>query len=112
MHRKKIIEVEVEKTLSVFDNLESPKGNPFLFTRIMAKIDNSGVTESKAAGKFRVLRPAMLIILAVVNLYSFISYSTSSSESVQITNNALTQLAKEYNLQSTTEYLTNLEDSK
>jgi hypothetical protein len=107
MDKKQNIKEEVEKTISLLDNVEEIDVNPFLFTKIKAQLD-SGVAES---GKksfdwiFKVLRPAMAAALLLVNIYSVIAFYQSSYANEETRQQYLESIANEYAIDSNFDYL-------
>lgn len=101
MDRKERIQQEIDKTLEQFDNAERIKPNPFLLTRIEARI-----REEKRERKFSVartvLRPALLLIILAANIFTiseFLHYRTESTGS----NDTMSVFAKEFGLQTSVE---------
>jgi len=99
MNRRFTIEEQVEKTLNSLDGSKRAKSNPFMFTRIQARLQNSDNSHWTAAA--RVLnRPvfaiATLLLVILMNAAIFLQ----SNEPVN--NNNIPEeeqlFAKEYNL--------------
>ena len=62
------IEEEIRKTMTSLDQLDRVDGNPFLFTRIKAKLGDSSKPKTfQFAG---VLQIGMVVVLLLVNLIS------------------------------------------
>ena len=88
------IEEDVRKTMASLDRLDRVDGNPFLFTRIKAKLEDSSKPKSfQFAG---VLQIGMVAVLLLVNLISLNKkVEASFGEEVILEN-----IAIDYGLQS------------
>ncbi len=98
MDTPKHIDQEVEKTLGVLDELERVEGNPFLYSRLEAKL----AAESQAVKK-PFLAPAlrwaaMLIILIVANIFTFTQLTPTDPQMTE-----LAALASDYAWDSSTQ---------
>lgn len=103
MSTEKHIEQEIERTLASLDHVQRASANPFLITRIQARLRKQSGFD-KAIGFFS--RPAyalaFLLVIVVVNaLVLFGSYSTETTPAEPI---ATTDMADEYTLAVSTEY--------
>jgi len=88
------IEEEVRKTMESLDRLDRVEGNPFLFTRIKAKLKDD--QEPKTFQLAGVLQIAMVGALLIVNLISLNKkVEASIGEDV-----ILESMANDYGLQS------------
>lgn len=89
MEREKQILEEVEKTMNSFESLPKLESNPFLFTRIKARIQSEGIKRTKKASVEFIFRPATLAIILILNIatavYFFGTSSKSSSASLEET---------------------------
>ena len=87
MNKEDKILAEVEKTLNAIDALPNLEANPFLFTRIKARIENESI---KHAGKEKtdfVLKPVTLALLLVINIITavyFIGFESSSTTETSV----------------------------
>ena len=75
MNKQERIEEEIEKTLHCFEEFETLEPNPFFLTRLKAKIRNSEAEQARSGESgWNVwsLRPILLSILVVLNLFSAI----------------------------------------
>lgn len=61
------IKKEVEKTLQADDNLETIKGNPFLFTRIESELIRKTSYHKLKLNKKVALKPALLLLIILIN---------------------------------------------
>jgi len=101
MNKCKRIKKEVDKTLQLFDNLEDPSPNPYLYTRLLARIQSMEATQQSAltpallpAG-FRLALFSLIIIANIITGVFFLQKQAVQSES-KIDN--LNIIAKEYYL--------------
>jgi len=97
MTSKEKIQQEIEQTLQSLDNVKRAEANPFLFTRIKARMDK------KANGwewlfSF-VSRPAIAIaiVVLVMTVNGWALWGSGSDEAVAADNNSVSELANEYN---------------
>ena len=74
MNKKEIIEEEIRKTLEVFDQKESLPPNPYFYTRVQQRIKENSENNSTVWGY---LKPALLTILLLINVGTFIWYFNS-----------------------------------
>ena len=105
MINKKNIQEEIEKTLQSIDGSERAKANPFLFTRIQAKMERGKSGWAKATGFMS--RPAFAIaIVAFVLLANAVTiYSSRQDALIPGANSSVSsELPEEYNLAVNTFY--------
>lgn len=108
MNKEDKILSEVEKTLNAIDSLPNLDANPFLFTRIKARIENESI---KHAGKVKtdfVFKPVTLALLLVINIVTavyFIGFGSSSTSNTSI----VETLKQEYGIAQTQSDNYNLE---
>ena len=96
-NEKKIFE-EVNKTLNAFDHISDLDENPYLFTRLQAEIESSEKKE-KGLLKEKILRPAVLIIILVINILTGVYFIDSASQtSTIIKEQYLLKISSEYTL--------------
>lgn len=80
MSKKEKIEREIQKTLDQFENVEQLPPNPYFFTRVQARLEET----RKQQGVFSaILRPALLIALVAINLSTAILYISGTSQTEQ-----------------------------
>ena len=92
------IREEVEKTLNAFDNITNLDGNPFLFTRLQAEIEKSGV-KTKGELRSRILRPAILFIIVLFNIFTGIYFFESGNGTTSVTKQQyFSKISSEYSL--------------
>lgn len=77
MNKKEKIEEEVKKTLGMLDQKESLPPNPYFYTRVQQRIKANSENNSTV---WRYLKPALLIILLLINVSTFIWYYNSSED--------------------------------
>jgi hypothetical protein len=104
MKAKKQIEQEVDKTLSSLDGMQRAEANPYLFTRIKARLEKEERSLWSLATEF-ISRPAVAIaaifVAVLINLTVFFEFRPESSETGQDDEQLF---ASEYNLSSDTIY--------
>jgi hypothetical protein len=104
MKNKQQTDQEVEKTLDSLDGIQRAMANPFLFTRIKAKMQ---IDEKSFWGKAFafISRPsvaiAAIVVAILINAAVFFEFR---SESVQTTQDEEQVFASEYNLTASTIY--------
>ena len=99
MNKRLTIEEQVDKTLSSLDGSARAKSNPFLYTRILARLQNSDHSHWAAAARMLnrpVFAIATLILVVLMNAAIFLDnnesvQSSSTQEDEQV-------FAREYNL--------------
>ncbi len=74
MNKKEKIEDEIKKTLDVFEQKESLPPNPYFYTRVQQRIRERSGSKSTIMG---FLKPALLTILLLINVGTFIWYFNS-----------------------------------
>ncbi|MEM1319544.1 MAG: hypothetical protein AAGG75_04770 [Bacteroidota bacterium] len=94
MKEQSKIDVEVQKTMKVLDQLERAEGNPYLMTRLRARIAQE---ETAAPQGFRRLLPLLQIaavgLLLLINVLTFQSMiSDNTAQELSLTE----KLANEY----------------
>ncbi len=104
MINKENIQHEVENTLQCLDGIKRAEANPFLFTRIKARMQKQSGWENLISfiSKPAVAFAALIIIMAINGWTLFsppIDNSNTENESF-----ATTDLDEEYSLASTTNY--------
>ena len=81
MNKEDKILAEVEKTLSVIDGLPKLEANPFLFTRVKARIESESITNASKVKTDFVLKPVTLALILVINIITavyFIGFGSSN----------------------------------
>jgi len=81
MEREKEILNEVEKTLNSFDDDVMLQENPFLFTRIHAKLGSGNKSLKKTSLLHLSLNKALLVLVLLINLVTLVYYYGKSSNS-------------------------------
>ncbi|MCE1165992.1 MAG: hypothetical protein LWX07_11395 [Bacteroidetes bacterium] len=71
MEKRDKIEEEIEKTLNSLDGISGAEANPFLYTRIEARLNEQPADRSRLYGY---VMAAVIILL--INLFSFVIYNS------------------------------------
>ncbi len=98
MKKKEKIEEEIEKTLNAFDNIESLNVNPYLITRIEAEINKSQVRQSRALTNTNLLRPIILFLILIINVFTALFFSNLKSETYSAKQTYLSAISTEYTI--------------
>jgi hypothetical protein len=99
---------EVKKTISLLDCIKNIEPNPFLYTRIKAKLDadvNGKISSSKEFA-FKILRQVVFAILFLFNAYSVFSYLNDVNEDEQTRQTYIKNIISEYSLDTESDYVT------
>lgn len=104
-YNKNWVEEEVEKTLSSWDDLERIEANPYFFTRLQQRLANEQSPKQLWSASF--LRPALLGILLIINVWTVASVLNSQARYNTTTTATLSDFASDYGLEynPTDEYL-------
>ncbi|MDP3582642.1 MAG: hypothetical protein Q8S39_11965 [Ignavibacteria bacterium] len=81
MNKEDKILAEVEKTLSTIDGLPKLEANPFLFTRVKARIESESIKHASKVKTDIVLKPVTLALILVINIITavyFIGFGSSN----------------------------------
>ena len=70
---KQILE-EVDKTLKAFDDLPKLEVNPFLFTRLQAKLKSEAVSKEKPILEKLKLKSIALAVIVILNIVTLVYY--------------------------------------
>lgn len=73
MTKKEKIEQEVRQTLESFDQAERLKSNPFLYTRLKARIEELDAQRRQSNGweiACGVIKPALLLLIIALNIFT------------------------------------------
>lgn len=97
MDKKEKIEEEIRKTLAVFDQKESLPPNPYFYTRVQQRIKEHSANNSTVWG---FLKPALLTILLLFNVGTFVWYFNSNEDytSTENQNELIEILSSDLNL--------------
>jgi hypothetical protein len=103
MDKKTRIAEEVEKTLQCFEDFEKIEPNPFFLTRLKARIRSfEGEKErvSHSEWSIRGLRPALLCLLVVINIFSaiLVFQGKDSQTETDTRSQSIAAFAEEYSL--------------
>lgn len=95
MTTKEKIHQEIERTLQSLDGVKRAEANPFLFTRIKARMDKKGGWEWVSSF---VSRPAIAvaIVLLVMAINGWALWGSNSEDGIA-SDNSVSELASEYN---------------
>ncbi len=77
MSRKEKIEQEIKKTLEQFDSAERLPPNPYFYTRVQARMEESRRQHRIISA---VLKPALFTILVAINLSTAVWYLGGSDQ--------------------------------
>jgi hypothetical protein len=109
MNDKKRIQEEVEKTLESLDGMQRGAANPYLFTRIQARLDKEEKSFWSRALTF-ISRPSVavpaIVLTILINTAIFFEFK---SEKVQTPQDEEQVFAGEYNLSDNTIYESTIE---
>lgn len=100
--KKDRIEAEVEKTLACFERNERLENDPYFSTRLLARIrdlDSRTKTLIKPAFLYRLLRPALLGLMIVVNVFFSVLMLNSGRARTEARKNAISAMASYYDVQ-------------
>lgn len=103
-NEKQILD-EVEKTLNSMDNMPVLNENPFFYSKLKTAIEREDVQRNIAESKSFLLKPALLIIIVIINIITAVYYfgiSGSTSNTDEILINTLRQ---EYSSSQNENYL-------
>lgn len=98
MNRKQKIEQEVEKTLEQFERAERLPGNPYFYTRVQARLDESEPVKRKSLVP-AVLKPVFLGVLVSLNVLTAVYFLSGSSAQTADRSDLLSEFAQEYGLE-------------
>jgi membrane-bound ClpP family serine protease len=109
MNNNKPIQEEVEKTLESLDGIQRAAANPFLFTRLKARLEKEEKSFWSTALTF-ISRPSVavpaIVLTILVNTAIFFEFK---SEKVQTPQDEEQVFASEYNLSDNTIYESTIE---
>ena len=94
------IDREVEKTLGSLDGISRAHANPYLFTRIKARMQPNSIWEQFVARP--VVAFAALVLVILIN--AFVLFNSGSNTTTEQEGIAINDIADEYNLASTSNY--------
>jgi hypothetical protein len=104
MKNKQQIQEEVDKTLESLDSLQKATANPYLFTRIKARLEREEKSFWSRSITF-ISRPAVAIMaILLATTINAIVFFESRTETVQTTQEGEQLFASEYNLTDSTIY--------
>ena len=99
MTSKEKIQQEIEKTLESLNSVKRAQANPFLFTRIKARLDKKETGWERAIFSF-VIKPAVAIAIVLL-VMAVNGWALWGGSGVNITadnnNGSVSELASEYN---------------
>lgn len=110
MRNKQKIQQKVEETLNSLDDVKQATSNPFLFTRIKARLEREEKGFWIRAFSF-ISRPAIavsaIVIIIFINAAVFLEFSSEKGQEAPDENEQV--FANEYNLSSNTIYDSTIE---
>lgn len=98
MNRKQKIEQEIEKTLEQFEQAERLPGNPYFYTRVQARLDESEPAKRKTLIP-AVLKPVFLGLLVSLNVLTAVYFLSGNSTQTADRSDLLSEFAREYGLE-------------
>ena len=104
MQDKRHIQEEVDKTLDSLDGIQSASANPFLFTRIQARLQREETNFWSQAFAFISKPTVALAGIVIAIIINAVVLFESRSESVKNTQDEEQVFASEYNLSTNTIY--------
>jgi hypothetical protein len=102
MDKQKRVQEEVEKTMSLLDRMQNLEAGPYFYTRVQARLRSKEREEkTKLPGFFsaRVLKPAFLVLLLMINLISVFFFLEEYGDTGLVENkyrSHASQLVQEY----------------
>ena len=102
MDKRKRVQEEVEKTMACLDQMENLEAGPYFYTRVESRMRSKKREEKIKLPGFlgvRVLKPALLLLLLMVNLISVILLLEKSGDTELVEDkyrSHASQLAREY----------------
>lgn len=72
MKREEKISDEVEKTLNAIDNLDNLESNPFLYTKLRARISDKHSDIKVYSKSFLLLKQLIIVLLVAFNAFTII----------------------------------------
>ena len=96
------IETEVEKTLACFNEAERLETDPHFSTRLMARIrdlDSRTKTSVKPDFLYRLLRPALLVLMIAINIIFSVLMFNSVRAQTDARRDAISAMASYYDVQ-------------
>lgn len=98
------IQQEVEKTLQSLDGVQRAEANPYLFTRIKARMQKNTSWERISSFVSRpVIAFATLLLVMIINAFVVLSSDNDNNEG-NGTEIAVTDIAEDYKLATSTNY--------
>lgn len=98
MNREEKINEETGKTLNVFEDVKDLEANPYLFTRFQSEIEGMRSKEREFSLKGSILKPAVLLIVIIVNIYTAFSFSNNENETTSTKQTYLSAISSEYSI--------------
>ncbi len=106
MKKKEKIEQEIEKTLSCFEKSERLEGDAWFYNRVKAEIDNPGHKRFGLQTIWPILKPALLVLIAAINIFTISSYFASPETVQEVSREQMViEFAKTFSLNSTSNNL-------
>jgi hypothetical protein len=101
MSKKEDIQNEIKKTLDCFDRTEPIKTDPYFYTRLKARLEDTESTEIKLGwGIWNVLKPALLMSIIALNIYTGLMFFKSQKVDEPNRQELINSFAQELTLDS------------
>lgn len=100
MTRKEQIQQEIEKTLQSLDNMKRAEANPFLFTRIKARMQKNDNGWERTFSFISRPAVALAIVILVMTVNAWAVWGSTTEKNITTDNNnvSTSELANEYNM--------------
>ena len=98
-NNKPHIEEKVRLTMEELDELKAVEVSPFFISRLSQKLSESNETQQSVYDRFfsfGLLRPAVLVLLIALNLFSIIKFFNSTSSMKTKQQNMMDSIAESY----------------
>lgn len=111
MDKEQKIFNEVNKTISLLDDVKNIEPNPYLFTRIKAQIDSKGFELNRTSENtvFGFVKKLVFVLLLLFNIYTIINFISADDQTLVAREQYIKNIKSEYFLDYDVDYLANLE---
>ncbi|MBZ0181714.1 MAG: hypothetical protein K8F60_04595 [Melioribacteraceae bacterium] len=92
MTEEKNIQREIEETLKLLDEESSLKSNPYFYSKLINRIESR---KKSKYGLLDLLKPALVAILLLINIYTIAVWSDSSENNNYSASQSLVSLIEE-----------------
>lgn len=112
MKEQRKISEEVNKTLSLLDNLPVIDENPFFFTRIKERLDAHNYNNKSESNKIiSFLKPVFIALLFFVNIYTAINMFSNTNNNGALREQYVSSVVSDYSPSYNNDYLSNINSS-